>query len=57
MRCVSCDKILSDYESTIKSAITGEYFDMCKHCLSYIDVIYIDRPDLNNEENEDAFEI
>lgn len=31
--CTACDRILSDYESTIKNAITFEYMDLCKICL------------------------
>lgn len=31
--CTACDRILSDYESTIKNAITFEYMDLCKVCL------------------------
>ena len=48
MRCVACDRNLSDYESTRKSATTGEYLDLCNTCLDEItdDVIVIDRPDL-----------
>jgi len=33
MRCYSCDCELSDYESTLKSSNTGQYLDLCSHCL------------------------
>ena len=33
MHCLSCDKLLSDYESTRKHAVTGEYLDLCNYCL------------------------
>lgn len=36
MRCVCCDKKLSDYESTLKHAVTGGYLDTCLGCLSEI---------------------
>lgn len=36
MRCICCDKRLSDYESTLKHAVTGAYFDTCLDCLSEI---------------------
>ena len=36
MRCGVCNKRLSDYESTLKHAETGEYFDTCLDCLSEI---------------------
>ena len=53
MRCICCDVLLTDYESTRKSAITGEYFDMCSGCLRTIknDVLTIDRQDLNHDED------
>jgi hypothetical protein len=48
MRCISCDCRLTDYEATRKSAVTGEYLDMCNRCFSSISdqVLTIDRPDL-----------
>ena len=47
-RCRSCDCILSDYEMTRKSAVTGEYYDLCGHCFSTIrsEVHYRERIDL-----------
>lgn len=36
MKCVACDDILSDFEASIRSSNTGEYFDMCSPCLSHI---------------------
>ena len=32
MHCTICDALLSDFESTRKNAITGEYLDMCSSC-------------------------
>ena len=32
MRCVCCNKNLSDFEATRKHAITGDYLDMCQRC-------------------------
>ena len=56
MRCLSCDKILNDYESTRKSAVTGEYIDLCNHCYSTIkDQVYSkERIDLLTE--SDSYE-
>lgn len=56
MRCLSCDKILNDYESTRKSAITGEYYDLCNACFSTIkDQVYSkERIDLITE--SDSYE-
>ena len=55
MRCLSCNKILSDFVSTRKSALTGEYLDMCNHCFSEIayDVDTIVREDLREDESVD----
>jgi hypothetical protein len=51
MRCVACNKNLSDFESTRKSAETGEYLDMCNECFFYTedDIATIDRDDLRSE--------
>lgn len=52
MRCLSCNKILSDFESTRKSANTGEYLDLCNSCFSDIqyDVDAVVREDLREDE-------
>lgn len=51
MRCVACNKNLSDFESTRKSAETGEYLDMCNDCFFYTEdeIATIDRDDLRSE--------
>lgn len=36
MRCKACDKLLSDYESTRKSAQTNEFLDLCNHCYTHV---------------------
>ena len=36
MRCSCCNKRLSDYETTLKHGVTGEYLDTCLDCLSEI---------------------
>jgi hypothetical protein len=55
MRCLSCNKALSDFESTRKSANTGEYLDLCNTCFSDIqyDVDAIVREDLREDETVD----
>jgi len=45
MRCIACNALLSDYESTRKSQTTGEYLDLCNHCL-----LYMEREDLATKE-------
>ena len=37
MRCLACNKILNDFEATRKSAITGEYIDLCNHCFQPVE--------------------
>lgn len=64
MRCLSCNVSLTDYESTRKSAVTGEYLDLCNSCFSSIsgEIGTIDREDLAHDEDmqshcgEDAYE-
>lgn len=36
MRCIACDKELSDRESTNKFIFSGTYSDMCSRCLGTI---------------------
>lgn len=50
MRCYCCDKILSDFESTRKSVVSGDYLDMCNKCYSTI------KEDLISEERYDLYD-
>ena len=47
--------MLTDYESTIKSANTNDYLDMCLKCLKSVkeDVLYRDRIDLLSSSDVD----
>lgn len=36
MRCVACDKILTDYELTKKFSGSGEFVDMCNECSRFL---------------------
>lgn len=38
MRCYACNRALSDFESTLKSAVSGEYLDMCNRCLEGLNI-------------------
>lgn len=51
MRCLSCNVVLSDFEATRKSVLTGEYTDLCNHCFSTVSehLLTIDRQDLAHE--------
>lgn len=52
-RCRACDCILNEYELTRKSAVTGEYYDLCGTCFATIKdaVHYKERIDLMHEED------
>lgn len=54
MRCLACNKLLSDYEATRKYE-NGDFIDLCNHCFATIadSVITIDRQDLSNVEEEE----
>lgn len=57
MRCLCCDRALNDYESTLKSANSGEYLDTCMKCLDGLDIETIGRDDLSMyDETEDEFD-
>lgn len=55
MHCRACNKLLSDYESTRKNAVTGQYLDLCKVCFEDVKpfVKVIDRKDLITESDLD----
>ena len=55
MHCNGCNRLLTDYESTRKNAVTGQYFDLCKVCFEDIKpfVSVIDRKDLITEADLD----
>ena len=68
MRCVCCNKLLSDYEATLKHGETGEYLDTCSSCLDEImaevDLHVKDNPSLlrkpqdyqSEDSNEDSLD-
>jgi len=51
MRCILCNVALSDYESTVKHAITGKFLDICQACFASmeVDIPVYDRKDLLHE--------
>ena len=59
MRCLSCNKILTDFESTRKFASTGEFLDLCNRCYSEVqdDIDTIIRPELQEDENVDEDDV
>lgn len=57
MRCICCNRALSDYEATRRSVNTGDFIDMCNKCYGSIasDVLAYERQDLRHEDEEDEF--
>lgn len=53
MHCSCCDKLLTDYESTLKHAVSGEYLDTCTKCLDGLGIPTRGRPDLKTKKKED----
>lgn len=47
MRCYCCDKALNEFESTRKSAVSGEFLDLCNKCFKGLGIESVDRTDLN----------
>lgn len=51
MKCLACDRILSDFEATRKFSGSGEFVDLCNHCFhSGVD------EEINSDEREDLHE-
>jgi hypothetical protein len=46
MRCCSCNVALTDFESTRKGALSGQYLDLCNGCIKGLGIATLDRPDL-----------
>jgi hypothetical protein len=57
MRCVCCNKVLNDYESTIKSISSGEYLDTCLSCLDGLNIPYTGNKDFNMYESFEEEEV
>lgn len=36
MRCLACDRSLTDYEATRKHAVTGSFIDLCQQCFKAV---------------------
>lgn len=58
MRCTCCNRNLNDFESTLKSAQTGDYLDTCLKCLEGSGIDTEGRNDLNpyDESSDEDFD-
>ncbi len=57
-RCECCNSVLSDYEMTLKHAITLEYLNTCRKCLTGLMIPTIGREDLDPYESiEDDYDV
>jgi len=56
MHCVNCDRLLTDFESTRKHAITFKFLDLCKVCFEDVKTIIptIDNRSLMTEQDLDT---
>lgn len=36
MRCLACNQVLNEFESTRKSKETGEFVDLCNSCYTHV---------------------
>jgi transposase-like protein len=53
MRCLSCNKNLTDFEATRRSAMTNEFIDLCNYCFASVseDINSLEREDLAHDED------
>ena len=53
MRCLSCDKNLTDFEATRKYAASGHFVDLCNSCFGSVSEYLhtLERADLAHEED------
>lgn len=61
MRCDCCNRNLSDYESTLRHAVTNEFTNTCLKCLDGLEIPTRGRPDLSTtmeieDEDDSLFE-
>jgi hypothetical protein len=61
MKCVCCNKTLSDYEATLRHAETHEFLDTCSGCLgeimAYSTLTVLDNPRLLHQGNTEDKEL
>ena len=55
MHCVACNKLLTDFESTRRNAVTKDFVDLCKVCFEDVKGLFpvIERKDLVTQSDLD----
>ena len=55
MHCVSCNKLLTDFEATRRNAITKDFVDLCKVCFEDVKGLFpvLERKDLLTQSDLD----
>ncbi len=56
MRCSCCNAVLTDYEVTLRHAVTKKFIEMCGNCLKDTNIPIQVRNDLLSEMDLDAVE-
>jgi hypothetical protein len=51
MRCDCCDRVLTDFEATLRHKKTGEFLNTCLKCLEGLDIKYTGRVELLTSKN------
>lgn len=46
MRCMGCNKELTDFEATRRYADSDEFIDLCNDCFTVTGIKAVERPDL-----------
>lgn len=60
IRCYCCNRNLSDYESTLRSATTGDFLDTCNKCLKDLDIRVLEsnkEVDTSTPDDEEFIEV
>ncbi len=56
MRCDCCNRVLNDYEATLRHAVTMEFMNTCNRCLEDLNIPTVGRPDLSRFEEAEEME-
>lgn len=52
-RCDCCNKVLDDYETTLRHAVTGEFLNTCSKCLKGLGIPKKGRADLKPRQTKE----